>query len=124
MRWSEAYGEKVVASLKRNLGVISRMCKEMNVSRETYYRWYNTKPEFKKAVDEIEDETLDFVESQLLIKIKEGSEKAIFFYLKNKGKGRGYGNTLDLNVSGTIFQAKFGGINEEPDEEPEEGGDG
>ena len=43
---------------------------------------------------------MDFTENQLLKKIKEGSEKSIMFYMKYKGRKRGY--TEKLEIDGNI----------------------
>lgn len=45
---------------------------------------------FQLAVTEIQEEALDFVEGQLLQAIREGNLTAIMFYLKTKGRHRGY----------------------------------
>ena len=46
--------------------------------------------EFSKAVKEIENVALDFAESQLHKQIKDGNASSTIFYLKTKGKKRGY----------------------------------
>jgi len=95
--------KKKVALLKaldRCLGVVTPACKEVGISRNQFYIYYNTDPDFRKAVDDIQDITLDFAESQLLQKIKEGSEKAILFYMKYKGRKRGYTDSLDVTTNG------------------------
>jgi len=55
--------------------------------------------EFAKKVKDIENITLDFVESQLHKQIKDGNTPSTIFYLKTKGKRRGYieRQELDLN---------------------------
>ena len=45
---------------------------------------------FAKNVKEIENVALDFAESQLHKQISENSTAATIFYLKTKGKKRGY----------------------------------
>ena len=44
----------------------------------------------KQEVESIEDVALDFAESALHDNIKNGKEASIIFYLKTKGKNRGY----------------------------------
>lgn len=77
-------------ALRKRLGIISLACDEVGVSRATYYNWYNTDPEFKAEADSISDLQTDFVEAQLLSLIKDGDTTATIFYLKTKGRKRGY----------------------------------
>jgi hypothetical protein len=70
------------------------------LSRETFYIYYNSDEQFKKQIDTIGDYTLDFVETQLLKKILQGSEKSILFYMRYKGKKRGYSDSLDITSGG------------------------
>lgn len=80
----------LIEAMEKTLGVVSSACKLVDVGRTTYYEWYNSDPNFKKAVDEIEGVALDFAESKLHQLIKEGNPTATIFYLKTKGKNRGY----------------------------------
>jgi hypothetical protein len=100
--------DKVLEALERSLGIVSAACKEVNLSRETYYKWLKEDPDFKKRVEEIEDLQGDFVEHQLFKKIKEGSEKAIMFYMKYKGKKRGY--AVRNEITGADGQELFKNI--------------
>ena len=72
----------LLEALERSLGIVTPACKEVGISRNQFYIYYNTDPEFKAAVDDIDEITLDFVENQLLRKIKEGENQAIMFYMK------------------------------------------
>jgi len=74
--------EFMLQALGKTLGLVTPACKELGVSRDTFYRWLREDPEFKKKVDEIDDIQGDFVEHQLFKKIKEGSERSILFYMK------------------------------------------
>lgn len=72
-------------------GNVSMACKKAKISRNTYYRWCNEDPDFKEACWEVDESMLDLAESQLKKKIKEGtSDTLLIFYLKTKGKDRGY----------------------------------
>jgi len=92
--------EMLLVALENSLGIVSTACKEVNLSRETFYDYYRKDEEFKKKVDEINDYTLDFVEGQLMKKIKEGSEKSIQFYMRYKAKKRGYTDSIDITTNG------------------------
>lgn len=77
-------------ALENNLGIISISLKQAGVSRHYYIKWMDEDPDFKAELDRIEDKTLDYVESKLFNLITEGDKTAILFYLKCKGKDRGY----------------------------------
>jgi hypothetical protein len=79
----------------------------VGVGRTTYYEYYNTDPDFKKEIDELSNVALDFAESQLHKQIKEGNTSATIFYLKTKGKERGYVERQEvtgINGSGIVIQ--------------------
>lgn len=92
--------KKLIEALEKSLGIVTPACKEVGVSRETFYRYYKEDPEFKSKVDDINEITLDFAENQLLKKIKEGSERSILFYMKYKARKRGYTDSLDITSDG------------------------
>jgi len=82
--------KRVIEALEKSLGVITTACKIAEVSRTQFYNWLKDDEDFAKKVQEIENVTLDFVESQLHKQIKENSTAATIFFLKTKGKKRGY----------------------------------
>lgn len=71
-------------------GVISDACKAAGVARTTVYGWVDRDPEFAQALNVIEDESIDFAESMLFKNIARGYEASIIFFLKTRGRGRGY----------------------------------
>lgn len=87
---TEARKEKFLQAFKNSLGIVSAACEVAGVSRKTYYRWTESDEEFAEKVKDMGDFQCDFVESKLLKKIEEGDTTAIIFYLKTKGKKRGY----------------------------------
>ena len=86
----EAEKEKFIEALGLYRGIISLACASVGISRTTYYRWYNTDNEFKEKAEDITEMQVDYVESKLLSLIDAGDTTATIFYLKTKGKSRGY----------------------------------
>ena len=80
----------MVEALEKSLGIVTTACKAVGISRETHYRWTREDEEYKMAVESVADIALDFAESKLHQSISSGSDAATIFYLKTKGKKRGY----------------------------------
>ena len=105
--------KKFLPILEFHLGNITSACNQMNISRGTFYDWVNNDDDFKKQVDEIGEIALDFVESKLFQKIdgihsktddgivykKEPDTTAIIFYLKTKGRKRGYIERTEIELN-------------------------
>jgi len=109
--------KEILEELEKHNGIVSSACKSIGLPRSTYYSWLNSDPEFKSQVDDIQEVAIDFVESKLMEKIrgvtvlaKEGtdgdedltyslppSDTAIIFYLKTKGKKRGYIERMEVD---------------------------
>ena len=88
--------------LKGKAGNVSLTCEELGISRQTFYRWKDESKEFKKAVKDVEEGLIDFVESKLMKNIKEGKETSMIFFLKTKGKDRGYIEKTEIKHSGGL----------------------
>ena len=91
--------ESLLKALENSLGVVTVACKSADIPRSTYYKWLKEDEDFSKAVKEIENIALDFAESQLHTQMKDGSTSATIFYLKTKGKKRGYIERNELDLS-------------------------
>jgi len=90
----------MLEALEKTLGVVTSACKLVNITRETHYRWLKEDEAYKLAVKSIDDVAIDFAESQLHKQIGKGKTQATIFYLKTKGKKRGYVEKQELDVSG------------------------
>ena len=86
----EAIKRALIEALQKNLGVVTASCKAVGVDRATFYRYVNSDPEFAAEVKSMDDFVLDFAESSLHKQIREGNTTATIFFLKTKGKKRGY----------------------------------
>lgn len=87
---TEITKDVLLQNLEQNMGNVTLACHFGKCSRSTFYRYYKTDDEFKKAVDDIGEIALDIAESEMWKLIKDGNVPTILFYLKCKGKNRGY----------------------------------
>jgi hypothetical protein len=85
-------------------GIVTVACKANdNTARSTFYNWYNSDAEFKDAVDDIQNICLDFAEGKLYDLINKGDTTATIFYLKTKGKKRGFIERADDQLPPVII---------------------
>jgi len=89
----------MVAALEKSLGVVSTACKAVDISRQTHYRWMREDDEYKTAVEELSEVAVDFAESHLHKLIRDGNPAATIFFLKTKGKNRGYVERQEIAVA-------------------------
>ncbi len=88
---------------EKSMGNISYTCKQIGITRQTFYRWCKNDKQFNEAVNEVPETNLDFAESALLKNIKEGKETSLIFFLKTKGKSRGYVERTEHDVTVNPF---------------------
>ncbi|MDB4062242.1 IS630 transposase-related protein, partial [Vicingaceae bacterium] len=90
MNKTEQHKKAVIEALESSLGIVTTACKKVGVGRTTFYQWLKEDEEFAKQVKDIENVALDFAETQLHQQIKDNVPTSTIFYLKTKGKKRGY----------------------------------
>ena len=95
----ETNKENFIRAYRESLGVIKHACEKADISRRTYYNWLENDEEFKQAVEDIGEEAIDFAENALKKKIREGDTTATIFYLKTKGKKRGYIERTEVDAT-------------------------
>ena len=81
--------KEFLKSLSDNLGVISIALSETDIPHEKLKEWLQ-EDDFLEELINIKEATGDFVEEQLLKKIREGDTQAIIFYCRTILKMRGY----------------------------------
>lgn len=114
---TEQSKKDLLAALEKSLGIVTTACKAARLSRTQHYQWLKDDPDYKAAVEEISYVAVDFAESQLhklmngytepdsKVFLNSDTKEAIvvpitkhvgpdatsvIFYLKTKGKSRGY----------------------------------
>jgi hypothetical protein len=96
--------ELMLRTLAKSFGNITASCQESGISRQTFYNWLNDDPEFKRIYEatDYEEMKIDFVESKLMSNINKGKEASTIFFLKTKGRKRGYQEHLDVSQKGYL----------------------
>lgn len=101
MTKSDTRKKAMIEALEKSLGVVTTACRNVGISRETHYRWLREDTDYKKEAQEFENVALDFAETQLHKQINDGNTSATIFYLKTKGKNRGYVERTEITGADT-----------------------
>jgi len=110
MNKTEQHKKAILEALEKHLGIVTTACRTVGVGRTTFYGWLNEDKEFAKKVEDVQNIALDFAESQLHKQIGDGNTSATIFYLKTKGKGRGFVERQEItgaNGMPTNFQIEI-----------------
>lgn len=89
----------MLEALQSSLGVVTTASKSVGIARQTHYQWLNEDEDYRAAVEELSEVALDFAESSLFQQIKNGNTVATIFYLKTKGRNRGYIERIEHRVT-------------------------
>lgn len=89
----------MVEALTKALGIVKMACESCGISRQTHYNWLKEDPAYKEACDNLPEVVLDFAEHHLHKLISEGNPAATIFFLKTKGKARGYVERQEIEVA-------------------------
>lgn len=111
--------KKFLEQLELSRGIISTASQNAGIARSQVYVWLDSDPEFKAAVEAVNESCIDWVESKLHekingVQVRKGtddngedvvydlppSDTAIIFYLKTKAKKRGYIERTDHGIGG------------------------
>lgn len=86
------------------LNNISATCKHIGVSRQTYYDWINSDPDFKAEVDDLQEVIKDMIESAMFQKAIVQQDTSMLIWLsKTKLKDRGYVEKQEHEHTGNPF---------------------
>lgn len=103
MTKKDIHKKAMIEALEKSLGIVTTACKSVGIARNTHYDWLKDDEDYKSQVLAIEDMTIDFAESHLHKKIKGGDTTATIFYLKTKGKKRGYIERMETENTNKNF---------------------
>lgn len=105
----EAKKAKFIQAFIDNDTNVSKACRASGIPRRTFYTWKENDKEFADLVDDCEEAITDEIEGLLRERVRELDTTAIIFYLKTKGKKRGYIEKQEIKVQEDVeFHLKFG----------------
>ena len=84
-------------AIKGSGAIISTIAKKLNCEWHTAKKYIEAHEETKKALKDEKEGMLDFAESMLMKNIQEQDTTSIIFYLKTKGKKRGYTEKQEID---------------------------
>ena len=91
--------EAILKALESSLGVVTTACKKTEIPRSTFYKWVKEDEDFAEKVKDIENVSLDFAESKLFEQMSDNNTSATIFYLKTKGRKRGYWEKQQMDMT-------------------------
>ena len=92
----QAAKNNFLAALEKSLGIVTQAASKTGTSRDTVYRWIKDDKKFAKSIQSINEIVLDFAESALHKQINGGNPASTIFFLKTKGKCRGYVEKMEI----------------------------
>ena len=92
----------MISALESTLGIVSNACRKVDIARQTHYEWMREDEQYKEDVESINELAIDFAESALHSQIREGNSTSTIFYLKTKGKKRGFVEKTEVEHSGEV----------------------
>lgn len=93
--------ELVIEAIKESGGIITTICTRLNCDRNTFYGYLKSREEIRDAYEEEKEAVLDMAESALFTQIANGEFNATCFFLKCKGKDRGYVEKQEVDLNHT-----------------------
>tara|TARA_R110002020_G_scaffold130044_1_gene291051 strand:+ start:1430 stop:1786 length:357 start_codon:yes stop_codon:yes gene_type:complete len=86
-------------ALEKAGGFLSVAAEMLGCTRKTIYNYLDRYSELKEVCEDIREKYLDLGENELIKKIKKGSTPELIFFLKTRGKHRGYVEKQELDIS-------------------------
>jgi len=86
----ELRAQKIIVAIKESKGLLTLAAKKAGIGYTTLWRYTQDFPSVRQAVEEAKEQMTDFAEGKLFEQINKSNITAIIFYLKTKGKSRGY----------------------------------
>lgn len=89
--------ETIIEALQMSGGIVAYAAQKLLITRQTLAIWIENEPELQEACANIVEEMLDLTEAKLVELIKDKNPESIRFFLRCKGKRRGWGDTVQVS---------------------------
>lgn len=107
--------ERIAEVYKKKGCNITATCAALNISRRTFYQKKEKSKSLQDLLAEADESMLDFAESKLIEHINNNDTTCLIFFLKTKGKKRGYVERTEHDVSANPFQELMESIDSDED---------
>jgi len=97
---------------------ITKACEAVPIGRRTFYNWVENSKKFREAIQDLQESNIDWAEGKLRELIEGKDTIATIFYLKTRGKHRGYIEKQEVQASGNIDHKLIIEIVKTKDENP------
>lgn len=93
--------EKIAEVYSKKGCNVTATCAALGIARKTFYEWKSKKKKLADLIEEADESIIDFAESKLIEHINDGDIQSLIFFLRTKGKKRGYveKSETDLNIN-------------------------
>ena len=96
--------KKIVEVYNKKGCNISATCNALGISRQSFYNYKDSSEKLREQIEEADEAILDFAESKLMQHINDGDVTSLIFFLKTKGKSRGYVERTENVVSNPFLE--------------------
>ncbi len=96
---------------------ITSTCAALGITRQTFYNRRRNNKALSDKLDDVDESLLDFAESKLMEHISNDNITALLFFLKTKGKKRGYVEQIDNRLIDNPFEQLMKELDKEESEE-------
>jgi len=91
-----------ISGLQEKAGNISKACEAAGIGRTAFYEWLAKDKAFAARFNEVNEAIIDWGEDALKAQMQKGDTTAIIFFLKTKGKARGYVERQEIEPIGEM----------------------
>ena len=96
--------EKIIQIYEKKGCNITATCTALGIARKTFYEWRDKKKKLAEGLEAAEEAIIDFAESKLVEHINNDDVQALIFFLRTKGKKRGYVEKTETDVNLNQFE--------------------
>ncbi len=102
--------KELAVALKENAGNMAAAGRRFHVSRQRIWEIVDADPKLRALVDDLSETFIDFAENKLFQAIKKGNIYATCFFLRTRGRHRGYSERLEVTpVVSREIEVEIGG---------------
>lgn len=96
--------KRIVEAYNKKGCNISATCAALGISRQSFYNYKDSSEKLREQIEEADEARLDFAEYKLMEHINDGDVTSLIFFLKTKGKARGYVERTENVVSNPFLE--------------------